>query len=203
MDDLFAPNIKRVELLKETFAPLKEITFTGMLRAENSDRKLTDAVYDLGVRYVHLGLESGSDKILKALKGGSATAEKNLQALINCHESGLNNSGTFIIGAPDEEIEDYDATYQFIKKSLESGILNNFTFTPLIPFPGTEIWEYGVRYDIIDPNNVRWRALNADIDNFEPEIYYYLSKKLTKKEFLYQVAKFKELYEWSKALPII
>ncbi len=195
MDDLFAANLPRVHKLAGAleFAKDLNMTFTATLRADNSSPELAAAIYDMGVRYVHLGLESASPSVLSYLKGGNSSPEHNSAALINAHEAGMNTTATFIIGSPYETEDDIEMTYNFIKSSLADGILNNFAVSPLMPFPGTKIWDYAFSKGLVSLSGMDWIKLNIDIDNFSPDGYILLSEKMSRERFWYHFQRFQQL----------
>jgi radical SAM superfamily enzyme YgiQ (UPF0313 family) len=85
---------------------------------------------------VSLGIESGSDKILKLMKKGITTARiRECVRLIQA--SGIDIAGFFILGFPSETVETARQTIDF---SLELGI-NRANFFTYLPFPGTESYE--------------------------------------------------------------
>ena len=195
MDDLFAVNLQRVKKIAKAIEFTRDVIFACTLRADNCSKKLTDSLFNMGVRYVQLGIESASPKILPFLKGGKSSPSENEKALIDSHESGLHNTGSFIIGSPQEDEEDIKMTYNFIKSSLKSGILNEFLVAPIMAFPGTYFWDYACRKGLIDPFKMDWGKLCIKTDGFDPKYYVFLSEKLSLKRFAYHLKRFKELHD--------
>jgi len=177
MDDLFAVNIKRlaeiVELAKTDLRRRVDLTVT--IRADLVNERMCHLLREMNVRYCHLGLESGSDRVLTYLKKESTTAARNQAAIDMLHEHGIASIGSFIIGAPMEEDEDLQQTYDFIDRNTRAGKLMSFTFGPLVAFPGTAVWEDARQRGLVDDTRIDWKSLDIDIRFFDPERYLLLA----------------------------
>lgn len=200
LDDLFCAKPERA---REISALIKEkihhpISFTVTARANLVNEELARILTELGAQYVHLGLESGSDPVLSYLKREDCSVEQNQRALDILHHHGIRSIGTFIIGAPVETEEDLEKTYRFIKNNLASGKLFAFSFGPLLPFPGTKIWDYGVERGIIDPPGFDWESLTINITDFDRERYVRLCEKISPERFYHYFDKINEMmvYEY-------
>ena len=195
LDDLFSADLNRMReisaLIKEQFS--QRIHFTVTARANMVNKKMAEILVDLGAEFVHLGLESGSDKVLKYLKRDECSVEINQHALDVLSHYGIKPIGTFIIGSPNETEEDIEKTFSFIANNLHTNKLSSFSFGPLLPFPGTQIWQYAVSDGFIDPKYFRWETLDADIRNFDRNAYQILTRKISKEKFYYYFDKIKEL----------
>jgi anaerobic magnesium-protoporphyrin IX monomethyl ester cyclase len=196
MDDLFAVDIKRVRalssLIKESLDKAPQLTVT--LRADNASAEMCELLRNMGVNFVHLGLESGSERIVKTLKCGTTSVQVNQQALFTCREAGLNAVGSFILGAPGEEEEDFLATYAFISENLKEGLLKGFSFSPMVAFPGTAIWKEAVRKGVLTPSTLDWESLDIDIRSFTGERYLLLSEHISRARFMYHVERVRDLF---------
>lgn len=201
MDDLFAVDRKRVEAMKELFS--RELScrlnLTVTLRAELAKKSMTDTLKEMGVSFVHLGIESGSERTLRYLKGSASHVKTNEKALEICNASGLNAVGSFIIGAPGETEEELDETYRFIERSLKRGIMKSFSFSPLVTFPGTAVWQYAKEKGLISPYNMNWRALDIDLRHFDGRDYVLLTDRMSRERFMYHFRRLKALYDESVA----
>jgi anaerobic magnesium-protoporphyrin IX monomethyl ester cyclase len=94
-------------------------------------RKMKDA----GFSFISIGGESGSDRVLKEDIGKGVTVAHNQQAADNLREVGMNPIMTFMVGNPNEDINDVLETVSFFIK-------NNISINPFIctPYPGTKIY---------------------------------------------------------------
>lgn len=194
LDDLFCADIDRVEEISEILynSGLNK-RFTVTARADLITKETAKTLEKLGAEYVHLGLESGSGKVLKYLKKDRCSVSINKNALQILSSYGIKPIGTFIIGSPYETQEDLEKTCKFIKETLETGIMADFSFGPLLPFPGTEIWNNAVKEGIIDPNTFDWQSLKVDIRNFDKKRYTLLNKQIKPNRFYYYFDRLKEM----------
>lgn len=185
MDDLFVSGRERVRETARLVAERLPFTpdFTITIRADLVDGELSRMLREMGVRYAHLGLESGSEKILAYLKREKAGVQENQRALEILAEADINPVGSFILGAPGETREDLEATYRFIEKNLSSGCLRSFTYGPLVAFPGTKIWDYAVKSGRINPRAMDWESLDIDLRYFDRDRYLLLNDEMSREEF--------------------
>ncbi len=195
LDDLFSADSKRMEeisyLVKEKFS--NKIHFTVTARANMVNEEMAKILVDLGAEFVHLGLESGSDRILKYLKKDECSVATNQKALDILSFHGIKPIGTFIIGSPKETEEDILKTYSFIANNLHSNKLSSFSFGPLLPFPGTLIWQHAVSNGFINPERFIWDSLDVDVRNFDRSAYQILSTDISNEKFYYYFNKIREL----------
>lgn len=196
MDDLFAVNIKRLaEIAELSKSQLKRpMELTATIRADLVTEKMCKLLKEVGVMYCHLGLESGSDRVLSYLKKESTTSARNQAAIDMLFEHGINSIGSFIIGAPMEDEEDIAKTYSFIDRNARSGKLMSFTFGPLIAYPGTAVWADAAARGLVDENNIDWRLLDIDLRYFDLDSYTMLSP-LSRERFGYWFDRLFELWE--------
>jgi anaerobic magnesium-protoporphyrin IX monomethyl ester cyclase len=138
-DELVAHKKRILELCAEiTKRGLhRKIKWEAHSSASSADEDVFRAMKDAGCVNIRIGLESGSDKILKFLKKGQATVEKNYRAVALAKKAGLHVFGSFIIGSPDETGDDLVDTIHFIK---DSGLTSSAIFVA-VPYPGTELYD--------------------------------------------------------------
>lgn len=196
MDDLFAVNIKRLaEIAELSKTELKRpMELTATIRADLVTEKMCKLLKEVGVMYCHLGLESGSDRVLSYLKKESTTAARNQAAIDMLFEHGIHSIGSFIIGAPMEDEEDIEKTFNFIDHNARSGKLMSFTFGPLIAYPGTAVWADAEARGLVDENNIDWRLLDIDLRYFDLASYTLMSP-LPRERFGYWFDRLFDLWE--------
>ncbi|MCX6695316.1 MAG: radical SAM protein [Candidatus Altiarchaeota archaeon] len=142
-DDLFTVNLDRLEEIKKGLAReglLGEVTFNCQPRANTISERTCQIMRDLNVKTLGFGFESGCEKTLKYLKGGSVTVQQNKEAVKMCVKYGFNVTGSLIFGSPGETIPDMEETLKFIDFLHEAGAANVWNFV-MTPFPGTQMWE--------------------------------------------------------------
>lgn len=136
-DDTFTLDKKRTIKLcnlirKEDF----DISFICCTRANLFDKEIATALKKAGFNIIYFGLESGVQKTLNYLSKG-LTVEDSINAVKNAKNAGLKVVANFIIGIPGETKKDINTTIDFAKKLN----LNHTSFTILLPFPGTKIYD--------------------------------------------------------------
>lgn len=179
-DDLFIQDKKRltciVELLKEAKIP-KYLSFNCNVRADHIDDKTAALLKEMGVTDVFMGIESGVQRSLTYLKGGTITVEQNWAAIEILNKYGIRSLAGIIIGTPAETKEEILGTFEFVKKSK----LDKFYIFPLTPLPGTPVWEYALNRGLVS-NDMDWDKLRMEFGEI-PDKAIILSEVLSRKEF--------------------
>lgn len=100
-------------------------------------------LHRMGLRRVSCGIESGSPRVLKAIRKAE-TVDEYVEANRRLARTGINAWYNYIVGFPSEDIDDVKRTVGLALQLLdENPHANNNTFYLLTPYPGTEI---GDRY---------------------------------------------------------
>ena len=147
-DDTFTVNKDRVYKICELIRKQNlDIIWTCNIRVNTVDKPLLKAMKGAGCWLIMPGLESGSQKILDALKKGT-TLEQARNAIAWAHEVGLMTMPSFIIGNPLDTEDTIEETIRFAK-SLKTYYPK---FTIMIPYPGTPLWNIAEKYGRIDRN---------------------------------------------------
>lgn len=113
------------------------ISVPNGIRADRVDRDLLMKMKEVGFYQLSFGVESGVNRVLKAVKKGE-TVETIEKSIAEACELGYEVYLYFIIGLPGEHWEDFEASLAFAQKYpvAESRFYN------LVPFPGTEIFNW-------------------------------------------------------------
>jgi radical SAM superfamily enzyme YgiQ (UPF0313 family) len=148
VDDNFMVSMKRVEeLCNMIIEEGINIYWDANARVDtiaNISEELLDLLKKSGCLHLFLGVESGSEKILKSFN----KQIKKKDILISAErlkKKGIYFTASFLLGYIDETKSDLKATIQFAKK-MDPTIVS---FRILIPLPGTAIYEKYVREDLI------------------------------------------------------
>ena len=132
-DDLFTVNEKRIFKFCEVLKKSKlDIVFRVECRI-GTKRDILKALRDVGCRVLGMGVESGSDKILKRINK-AITRQQIEKTIKTARELDYWMIGFFMVSMPDETIKDY-------KKSLE--LLKYFdvhTFSIMRIYPNTPFY---------------------------------------------------------------
>ncbi len=188
-DDLFMVDKQRVKNIVTALdkAGIKgRVEFSIQARTNLITKDMANDLKEMGVKQLIFGFESGSDRVLRMIKGPTVSSQINVEAIKNCKEVGIEVQGLFIIGSPGERAEDLQQTYDFIKN-------NNLDYAMIYqgyPFPGTKWFEYAVEKNIVKkdyytkPHDRLWLA--HDYGKL-------LTKDIPIEEFKEWVKKFDEL----------
>ncbi len=144
----------RPEWVREYCDDLKrrnlDIKWGCQSRVDQTDEELMRLMKDRGLVQLDFGVESGSEKMLKVLgKGGHGDRTSQIKKSFElCRKLDIRTLATFIIGNPEESMEDIDQSFAVAKE-----INADYTaFYFLTPYPGTEIYEMAIKNKWLDPN---------------------------------------------------
>ena len=98
-----------------------------------------------GLREVLIGMESGSDQILKSINKGTTVA-MNKEAIKLLHFLGVKVKAAMIVMLPGESVETLKETWSFCEEM--EPFISDFDFTMLVPYPGSQIYEHPENFDI-------------------------------------------------------
>ncbi len=144
-DDHFTGNPQLEELLKK----MKDldITFRIFARVDDLDEKTCQLLKEAGCVHVSIGLESLNADNLKILgKASQIGKEKNIKI---AKSYGLIIRSSLMVGLP----YDTDKTINESFREASQLGLDEFAVYPLIPYPGTLIWEMPERFGYTIINN--------------------------------------------------
>jgi radical SAM superfamily enzyme YgiQ (UPF0313 family) len=157
LDDIFAINPSRMlEFCRKIRDENINLKFSCQLRVDTVREDVLREMKKAGFIQVELGIESGSDKVLKILKKNT-TREKIERGIELVKKVGLRAMGTFIIGSPGETMEDIKETENLARK-LDLNFMDFFIMTP---FPGTQMHEMAIKNNWIKVFNYKnWTCTN-------------------------------------------
>jgi anaerobic magnesium-protoporphyrin IX monomethyl ester cyclase len=183
-DDLFAGNTRRIgEIIDgmERRGILGRVRFQLDLRASMVNDGLIRMLKRMGVVKIDLGLESGSDRVLRTLKGKDVSAEINLEAVKTINRHGIGTYCCFMLGSPGETREDVEKTRDLIRKVLDSSPKNFCQVSVTTPLPGTPLWDEAVRRGL-DPERMDWRQYSLNpLESDQKD--FYLGDRIPYREF--------------------
>ena len=139
LDDNLLVSRERIHRLLEAIRARglhRSMTFSFQARGDNVDRPLLQELYDSGFRSVFFGLETASERIMKAIQKGETVAQC-AEAVTLAKSIGFHVSATFIYALPGETHEDrMDCVRLGRALRLDMVRFNNAT-----PYPGTRLYE--------------------------------------------------------------
>lgn len=183
-DDLFVFNKKRLAeissgIIKHGYH--KRINFWCTARANHIDEEAIVLLKSMKIKGVGMGLESGSDRILKMVKDNTVSVEINKKAIELCNKHGIFVHGSFMLGCPYETEEDMLKTYDFVRTcGIDKGDM-----TVATPLPGTGFWEYALKDKKVSLD-MDWSKLAYRYTDDLPEMgnCILLSNEVSKERFL-------------------
>ncbi|OGF26962.1 hypothetical protein A2331_02590 [Candidatus Falkowbacteria bacterium RIFOXYB2_FULL_34_18] len=186
-DDNFTFDIKRAKRICDLLIEKKVNIIWGAMngiRVDKADLELLKKMKQAGCYRIHLGIESGNQKILNGIKKGT-TIEQIVRTVKYAKEAGLEIGGYFMIGLPGETEETMQDTInlaKFLKLDL-----NKISIT--IPLPSTELfkkldekkliktydWDafkiYSLPSRIYDHENLPWETIEKYSKKFYRTVY--------------------------------
>jgi radical SAM superfamily enzyme YgiQ (UPF0313 family) len=189
-DDLFIAHKPRLheicnEIIKKGWN--KKVSFGMNVRANLITTELTELLKSINTTYVGIGLETGSERMIHIMKAGTASIEKNREAVAILKKTGIKVDGYFMMGYPGETIHDIQKTMDFIR---DSDVDMGQTMIAM-PYPGTELWEIALKKGVVS-ENMDWSRFQADFeaDVEKTLIVSDIDRKILFKKYL----EFKELW---------
>ncbi len=153
IDDLCIANKQRLEEIVEkleTIGITKKVKFHMYGRANLLNDERFSLMKRMNVVQVSVGFETGSERMLKYLKGNSVTMEQNENVFNLSKKYNIPIGGQFIIGSPGEEKSDMYQTLDFIKKHKDN--MTNVNLNIATPLPGTQLWEHSISKGLVSDN---------------------------------------------------
>jgi len=145
IDDTFTLDRKRAERICDGIIRRGlDISWGASSRVDTLSRKLVEKMRKAGCWILYLGIESGSQRILDAI-GKRITIEQVKKAVKIVKEAGIQVLGSFILGFLQDTVETIKQTVNFAK-SLK---LDYAQFSILTPYPGTPIYDYAVKNNLL------------------------------------------------------
>ena len=194
-DDLFVADKQRFDKIVELLEQKKiagTVKFSCSVRANTVTESVVQGLKRMGVVSVGMGLESGNQRVLSWLKGAGITVEQNYKAVELLNRYGIMANASFVIGSPDETMDEMLDTLAFIKKS-GVGLFDVYNLTP---FPGTPVWEIALRQGFVsEDENMQWEKLNVNFE-INKQTAIVLSEVLSRKELIAVYDKFRRYRLW-------
>lgn len=162
-DETFTIDEKRVlkicDLIKEKGLKFK---WNIRTRVDALTEPMLLALKKAGCYGLHLGVESGSPRILELMKKG-ITVPQIRQAFKMAKKHGFKTRGYFMIGYLDEDLETYTTTIM-LAKDLD---LDWASFSITTPLPATELFNQAAARKLIDPNYwKKYTLLESNLTDF-------------------------------------
>ncbi len=135
MDDTFNVDPARTHAICNGLAELAPLRWTALARLDRLDDETAHAMARSGCRRLFVGIESGSDRLLREYHKGETLAQMR-DGIRMIRKAGIEASGFFIVGGPGETDDERAASVAFAIASR----LDHVIVTRLQYWPGTEIF---------------------------------------------------------------
>ena len=178
-DDLAVCNPRRAEQLACEIAALdRPVDFSVSARFDILDRmsdELLQELSDRGCRVMGLGIESGSDRMLKII-GKNCTSEVVLKGLQRLRRVGIIPTVSIMVGQDSETRDDVEASISLMRESVRDNPNIFYPFTIATPFPGSSLYDLAFEkglltshrefYDMFFPPQGQAKGLDRLLVNF-------------------------------------
>lgn len=175
-DNFFVDQERAREIFEGTRARGHEINWFVELRIDQIIRMSVDELKEfekLGLRLVYIGVESGSDRILKLFNKGITSEDVRL-ANRKLIQTNISPCYTFIVGAPTETSEETLETIDLATELLsENPLAAVWQFNQYTPYPGTPLYKTAIENGFRPYNNLNdwdvgwtWRDQNISSTTF-------------------------------------
>ncbi|MCP5003092.1 MAG: B12-binding domain-containing radical SAM protein [Planctomycetes bacterium] len=155
-DNIYSNRKKAKEILLAVIDANLNLKWGANARVDCLDDEILELSKKAGCLKLNFGFESGSQTMLNELNK-KARVEKAYEAVALCKKHKIQASGSFIVGHPNEESSDINATRRMIRKLK----LDSIGVAIATPFPGTRWWKTAEERGLI-PSNIDWGKFDFD-----------------------------------------
>ena len=116
------------------------------------DLEFLEVIAEAGFHMLHLPFESASQRMLKKYSTSKWNPDKtDIEQMIRaCLTVGIKTAGNYMIGYPDETLEEIFSTIMMAKRHVNQG-MNHAQMFAVVPFPGTMLYDQVVASGQLDP----------------------------------------------------
>ena len=159
-DDFLLRPLEELRKFSKLYKEKIDLPFWIQAEAWHATDEKVGLVRQAGCISISMGIETGSERILRDVLKRKTPREVTLNAFKIMHKHGIRTSGNIIIGLPDETRKDIFDTIELVRECEPCSINSNI----FIPYYGTELREYSVQKGYLDHNYHRdlhdsWRAV--------------------------------------------
>jgi tRNA A37 methylthiotransferase MiaB len=145
-DDTFGVKRERtIDFCERLGTAFPQLRWSCELHVNVVQEQLLSAMKRAGCELIQLGVESGSDEILRQMRKGY-TIDKALAVTRLIKEHGIRLATFFMVGFPQETEESFHETARAIAMSASDEIC----YSIFTPYPGTEAFEYCREHGLVD-----------------------------------------------------
>lgn len=136
LDDFWIANKKRFQKVVQKLVALKipeKTSFVGFCRSNIIREEEIKLLKQLNYKYLRFGAETGSEALLKRLKGDNISITDHQRVIDLCQKYKIPCGASFMLGVPGETKEDLEATIKFLRKNKGKFNISGFYFFNAIP----------------------------------------------------------------------
>lgn len=140
-----------------------KVKFNIRARVDTVDRDVVRALKKAGLRSIHMGVEAGTDRVLKIMNK-QITREQTEQAFRICREEGVDTRGYFMVGYYDSTPDDVEDMIRFA-----SGLgLDWASFSVATALPATDLYRIAQERGYVDGDF--WKQYTIDGGGVIPQL---------------------------------
>lgn len=167
-DDLFTMDKKRtIAICKEILNRGLKIKWICESRVNTVDEESLRWMKKSGCISIHYGIESGDQGILDKI-GKGITLEQVRKAMKLTRKVGIYTKAYMIIGFPWDTEKTINKTIDFAVELKP----DEFQFTMLMPYPGTQCWEEAIKEGTIDAKNIDWNVFTPTNLEVKDKVFF-------------------------------
>jgi len=178
-DDLWMADKTRMQKIVNKLEALgitEKVGFIGMCRSNLMGEEEILLFKKMNYQFIRFGGETGSDSLLKRIKGKNISIDDHQKVVDLCHKHNIRCSASFMAGIPGETTNDLNETIRFLRKNKGKISINGYYF--FNPVPGTELWETLKKENLIaDTFPFEKLMFNFLKDNFSWDNVMYFNEK--------------------------
>ena len=152
--------------------------FRGFVKAELFTKEQAELMYEAGFRILLTGVESGSDKILAAMRKHTSRVI-NSRCVTLAHAAGLKVKALMSLGHPGESKETIAESIEWALSNLRDG--DEIDWTVITQYPGSPYYDHSVfvpeknawLYQIQNKKTLEVLNLWSKSTNYEVDVAYY------------------------------
>ena len=163
-DETFTIGKKRmIKFSEEVTRRNLKVKFNIRARVDTVDRDVVRALKAAGLRSIHMGVEAGTDRLLKIMNK-QITREQTERAYRICREEGVDTRGYFMIGYYDATPADVEETINFA-----AGLgLDWASFSVATALPATDLYRIAQERGYVSGDF--WKQYTIDGGGFIPQL---------------------------------
>jgi radical SAM superfamily enzyme YgiQ (UPF0313 family) len=167
LDDLWIADKKRFKAIAEGLMQRnipQRVTLRGFCRSSIVDEQTILLLKKINYRVLRFGGETGSDELLKAIKGRDISVSDHQRVIDLSYKHGMECGASFMFGVPGETREDIQKTIHFLERNkTKLKIMGFYLFNPI---PGTILWQQLVESGLL-PSDFKFESLQLDLSRKE------------------------------------